>query len=107
MKLIDITPCSSLQVNGRFAGTDRLYLHGRRIRRARNQSERSVDFQRITQPFIPEDRTVHNHRCEDLKSYMRRILCNYLHCLSTSFVSSSNICFEELSAGDESCGIFA
>jgi hypothetical protein len=34
-----ITPCSPLKVNRRFGGTRRLYLQGRRISRARNQSE--------------------------------------------------------------------
>jgi hypothetical protein len=32
-------------------------------------SETSVDFQRITQNYIPADRILHNHRCEKLRSY--------------------------------------
>jgi hypothetical protein len=28
-----------------------------------------VDFQRIIWHYFPEDRTLHNHRCENLKSY--------------------------------------
>jgi hypothetical protein len=32
-------------------------------------SETSVDFQRTTRR-IPEDSTLHNHRCENLKSYL-------------------------------------
>jgi hypothetical protein len=32
-------------------------------------SETSVDFQRTTRHDIPEDSTLHNHRCENLKSY--------------------------------------
>jgi hypothetical protein len=28
-----------------------------------------VDFQRTTRRYIPEDRTVHNHRIENLISY--------------------------------------
>jgi hypothetical protein len=32
-------------------------------------SETSVDFQRITRCYIRKDRTLHNHRCENLKSY--------------------------------------
>jgi hypothetical protein len=32
-------------------------------------SETSVAFQWTTQRYIPEDRTLHNHRCENLKSY--------------------------------------
>jgi hypothetical protein len=32
--------------------------------------ETSVDFQRTTLRYIPEDTsTLHNHRCENLKSY--------------------------------------
>jgi hypothetical protein len=30
----------------------------------------SVEFQRTTRRYIPEDRTLHNHRCENLKSYL-------------------------------------
>jgi signal-transduction protein with cAMP-binding, CBS, and nucleotidyltransferase domain len=33
-------------------------------------SEKSVDFQRTTRRYIPEDRTLHDHRCENLKSYI-------------------------------------
>jgi hypothetical protein len=29
----------------------------------------SVDFQRTTLRYIPEEITLHNHRCENLKSY--------------------------------------
>jgi hypothetical protein len=32
-------------------------------------SETSVDFQRTTRRYIPEDSSLHNHRCEYLKSY--------------------------------------
>jgi hypothetical protein len=32
-------------------------------------SETSVDVQRTTQRYIPEDSTRYNHRCENLKSY--------------------------------------
>jgi hypothetical protein len=32
-------------------------------------SEMSVDTQRTTRRYIPEDGTLHNHRCENLKSY--------------------------------------
>jgi hypothetical protein len=28
-----------------------------------------IDFQRTTKCYIPEDRTLTNHRCENLKSY--------------------------------------
>jgi hypothetical protein len=29
----------------------------------------SVDFHRTTRRYIPEDRTLHNHRYKNLKSY--------------------------------------
>jgi hypothetical protein len=32
-------------------------------------SETSVDFQRTTRRYIPEGSTLHNHRCENLKSH--------------------------------------
>jgi hypothetical protein len=32
-------------------------------------SEKSVDTQRTTRHYIPEVDTIHNHRCENLKSY--------------------------------------
>jgi hypothetical protein len=32
-------------------------------------SETPVDFQRTIWGYIPEDRTLHNLRCENLKSY--------------------------------------
>jgi hypothetical protein len=33
-------------------------------------SEKSVHFQWTTRRYIPEDRTLHNHCCENLKSYI-------------------------------------
>jgi hypothetical protein len=33
-------------------------------------SETSVHIQRTTRRYIPEDSTLHNHRCEHLKSYI-------------------------------------
>jgi hypothetical protein len=97
----DITPYSPLKVNRRFGGTYRLHLQSRRISRAKNQreircqaelascsaysstmkmeaifsSETSGDFQRTTRRYIPEDRALHNHRCENLKSYTCRSSC--------------------------------
>jgi hypothetical protein len=84
-------PYNPFKVNQRFGGKCRLHLQDRRISRARNQRENrwqaalglffdsemeatcspktSVDFQRATKRYMPEDRTLHNHRCENLKSY--------------------------------------
>jgi hypothetical protein len=33
-------------------------------------SSETVDFQRTTLRYIPEDRSLHNDRCEDLNSCM-------------------------------------
>jgi hypothetical protein len=84
-----ITPCSPLKVSRRFGKTCRLYIQGRKISHARNQresrwqaelvsclanieatcsSESSVDSHRTTRRYIPEDRTLHNHRYENLNS---------------------------------------
>jgi hypothetical protein len=38
-------------------------------------SEMLVDFQWTTRRYIPEDNILHNHRCENLKSY--KIEVNY------------------------------
>jgi hypothetical protein len=38
-------------------------------------SETSVETQRTTRRHIPEDDTLHNHGCENLKSYNRIFLC--------------------------------
>jgi hypothetical protein len=37
-------------------------------------SETSVDTQRTTRRYIPEDSTLHNHRCENLKSDIRNVI---------------------------------
>jgi hypothetical protein len=39
-----------------------------------SSTEVKNDFQRTTRYYIPGDRTIHNHRCENLKSY------NYSNC---------------------------
>jgi hypothetical protein len=63
----DITPFSPLKVNRRSGGTCRLHSQGRRIMiscsaysstpriEAKSSSETSVDFQRTTRRYIPED----------------------------------------------------
>jgi hypothetical protein len=38
-------------------------------------SETSVDFQGTTQCYIPEDGTLRNHCCENLKSYIYFCYC--------------------------------
>jgi hypothetical protein len=37
-------------------------------------SETSLEFQRTTQHYFPDHRTLHNHRCENLKPYV----CAYM-----------------------------
>jgi hypothetical protein len=37
-------------------------------------SETSIHFERTTRRYIPEDRTLHNGLCENLKSYISRIV---------------------------------
>jgi hypothetical protein len=80
----DITPFSPLKVNRRFGVTYHLHLQGRSISRARNQrksrwqslpyaTKTTVDFQRITWRYIPENSTLHNHRCENLKFSIRLV----------------------------------
>jgi hypothetical protein len=83
----DITPYCPSEVNGRFEETHRLnfllatcfilvsflaYSTTLNIE-AICSFQSSVGFQRH---YVPEDRTVHNHRCEVLKSYS---LMHYLH----------------------------
>jgi hypothetical protein len=36
-------------------------------------SETSVDFQLTKRRYIPENRTLHNHRCDNLKSYINLV----------------------------------
>jgi hypothetical protein len=99
----DITPCNPLKVNRQFGGTCHLRLQGRRINQlwallatclilvsclaysstlkmeATCSSEKSIWLQRTTWHYIPQDRSLHNHRCENLKS------CN-LKFMSHSFI---------------------
>jgi hypothetical protein len=44
-------------------------------------SETSVDLQWTTRRYIPEDRTLYNHRCESLKPYMN------INTFNISFIS--------------------
>jgi hypothetical protein len=61
----DITPYSPLKANRSFGGTCQLHLQGGRI----NQARKSVDFQQTTPRYIPEHRTLYNHRRENLRYY--------------------------------------
>jgi hypothetical protein len=95
----DVTPCSLLSYNRRFGGTYRLHLPGRKNNfskqvaslppacmlvlaeiistlkmEAISSSQTSVATQQTTRRHIPEDDTLHNHRCENLKSYIN-VIC--------------------------------
>jgi predicted GIY-YIG superfamily endonuclease len=63
-----MTLCSTLSFNRRFGGTYRLHLQSRRSRFSKPASKQ-VATQRTTRRHIPEDDTLQNHRCENLKSY--------------------------------------
>jgi hypothetical protein len=68
----DMTPCSPLSLNRRFEGTSPptcLLVFTELIsstlkKKAICSSETSVETQRITRRYIPEDDTLHNHLCE-------------------------------------------
>jgi hypothetical protein len=76
----DITPCSLLKINRRFAFMFNLCLppaftsvsclaYSSVLKMEVTCSfEITADFQRTTRHYIPEQRTLHNHRCENLKS---------------------------------------
>jgi hypothetical protein len=53
----------------------------------RCSSETLVDFQQTTRRYVPEDRTLHKNRCENLKSYI----------LVTKFALISRKCKEDIS----------
>jgi hypothetical protein len=126
--LLGYTPCSRLKVNRRFGGTRRPHHHSRIISRAWKQvasraftlvscstyssilnmeaicsSETSVDFQWTTRRYIPEDRTLHNHRFENLKLYKilyiastgKRNLLIYQHFLGVSLILLTD-CIEDM-----------
>jgi hypothetical protein len=85
-------PCSLLKVNRCFGGTIASIFRVKEAKQEQNLppaftlvscsaysstpkmeaicSSETVDFQWITQRYIPEDSTLHNHCCEDLKSYI-------------------------------------
>jgi hypothetical protein len=44
-----------------------------------SSSETSVYYQRTTRRYIPEDRTLHNLRCENLKSYIKKVVTTFDH----------------------------
>jgi hypothetical protein len=65
-------------------------------------SETFVNFQRTTRRYIPEDRTLYNHRYENLKSYIFYFIVSIflvsveLHCASTTLLAISLVSFQLL-----------
>jgi hypothetical protein len=55
-------------------------------------SETSVRFQQTTQSYIPEDGSVRDHRCENLKSYILYYLCFVLYVLI--LIKNAMLCLE-------------
>jgi hypothetical protein len=71
----DITWRSLLKVDEHFEGICHLHLQGWRKSQGRNQREAGSDMSlwniaNFQQQHIPDDRTPHNHYCENVKSYM-------------------------------------
>jgi hypothetical protein len=74
----DMTPCGPLEVNLRFRGmcpsacfisvSCSAYTWTLKME-ATCSSKPSADFRRATWRYIPENVTLRNHRCENLKSY--------------------------------------
>jgi hypothetical protein len=63
------------------------------IRVFEESSETSVDFQQTTERYTPEDNTLHNHRCENLKSYIVFLYGEATHSnLKMEVMSLRNVC---------------
>jgi hypothetical protein len=65
----DITPSSSLNVIRRLDGTCRLHLQDRRVTEGRNR-QTEPNLPRTTRRYIPENKILHNRRCENLISHI-------------------------------------
>jgi hypothetical protein len=74
-----ITPCSPLSVNllARWILTE--LISSTLKMETICSSETSVDTQRTTWRYIPEDGTLHNHRCKNFKSYMLHIISLFMN----------------------------
>jgi hypothetical protein len=56
-------------------------------------SEMLVDFQQTTCRYIPEDSTLHNHHCENLKSYIVSVVLLLIQQIISSMGMSRSIPF--------------
>jgi hypothetical protein len=86
----DITPCSPLKITRRFGGNmsppssayyllhaNFLFLSTLKMR-GTCSSETSRGLEWTTRRYIPQDRTVRSHRCEELKSKIFIIIMAFL-----------------------------
>jgi uncharacterized metal-binding protein len=55
------------------------------------------DFQWTTWRYIPQERTLHNRCCRNLKSYKVIVICNYLSWYALSYAVRSEVLTEEKS----------
>jgi hypothetical protein len=94
--------CSILNVSQYFGGKYCLQVHYRKISQGRNQregggkqrkmeakysSETPAEFQRKARNYNPEDKTLHNHGFENLKSYkINLIFLIITECIKYSLV---------------------
>jgi hypothetical protein len=118
--LWDITPCSPLKANRSFGGTLLVtcfmlvswWAYSSTLNmEATCSSETTFDFQRTTKRYIIEDRTLHNHCCENLKSCIKYSYSIYLHDCDTSLTHEylTLTLYKNLhvaSAGETSRGFF-
>jgi hypothetical protein len=93
-------------VSRRFGGTCRFILKCRRISQARNQPESRWQ----AKTYIPEGRTFHNHRCENLRycsvshhrqksfnvtqlvvCYLQSYCVNYIDCIQTAIGDNKGV----------------
>jgi hypothetical protein len=112
----DVTSCSPVKVNRHYGGTCRLYLQCQRVSQAKDQHEagrlcllpigvllrllfdpvdggdvflRNVCLLSPDYTAIPEDRSFHNHRCENLKSYVVSPIQNLFSLTHPELLSNS------------------
>jgi hypothetical protein len=50
-----------------------------------------VEFQRITRRYIPEGRTLYDHRCENLKSYVNKFLPKLNVAFNAKFIGIQSV----------------
>jgi hypothetical protein len=111
---LDMTPCTPLEVNKSFGIIWTLpaaYFHYASCSAYSSNlkmeetcsSETSVDFQRPTRRYIPEDKTLHYHRCQNFKSCVNskciNIIYKYIATFDDTVVTNLRILFRHLPGG--------